>query len=145
VKNFARVGSSAQTGQSHGAGNNGDKAVATFPSRATGLCSLCGAQSRLGTASPRVADILPMFNCNAPGFSGNLIGESFASTLENHAHYPSLRKGRDSDLLAIIDCLVEQRIRCIAELLPGLGFDRAGIALYQRAAMSAFRDALPTN
>jgi hypothetical protein len=30
VKNFARVSSSAQTGQSHGAGNNGDRAAAAF-------------------------------------------------------------------------------------------------------------------
>jgi hypothetical protein len=145
MRNLARVGSSAQIGKSVSAGNNPEKAVATFPSRATGLCGLCGAQSRLGTASPRIADILPMWDCNAPEFAGNLIGESFASTLESHPRYPLLRKGRDADLLAIIDRLVEQRIRRIAELLPGFGFDGAGIALYRSAALNAFRSVFPTN
>jgi hypothetical protein len=98
-----------------------------------------------GVAGIRPRDLLPMFDSRTPDQSGGLAGESFAATLENHPRYPSLRKGRDADLLAIIDCLVEQRIRCIAELLPGLGFDGAGIALYQSAALSAFRAALPAN
>jgi hypothetical protein len=144
VKNLARVFcSSARTGKSVSAGNNPEKAVAAFPGCATGLSGLCGARSRLGTASPRVADILPMFDATCPRASGDLLGESLASTLENHPRYPSLRKKRDADLLATIDCLMEYRIRCIANLLPGLGFDGAGIALYRGAALSAFRIALP--
>ena len=146
MKSFARQGSSAQTGKLGSAGNNPNRAVATFPSRATGLCSLCGAQSRLGTASPRIADILPMFDCNAPEFAGNLAGESYASVLENHECYPDLRSRRDAKLLARLDRTVEQNIkRFAALLLPPLGFDEAGIVQYKSAALRAFRAALPTN
>ena len=140
MKNFARVScSSARTDQSQSVGNNSDSAAAVS-SRAAESGN-CGPGRRPG---PHLRDIQAMFDCCLPVTSGNLIGESFASTLENHARYPSLRKGRDADLLAIIDCLVEQRIRCIAELLPGLGFDGIGIALYRSAALSAFRAVLPS-
>jgi hypothetical protein len=40
----------------------------------------------------------------------------------------------------------EQKIKNFAALLlPPLGFDEAGIAVYRSAALSAFRAALPTN
>jgi hypothetical protein len=135
---------SAQTGKSVSAGSNPDKAAAVS-SRAAGFA---GGTSRSGAGfvpAPDLRDAQAMFDSGCPYQSGDLLGFSFASTLENHHRYPSLRKKRDADLLAIIDCLVEYRIRCIAKLLPGLGFDRAGIVLYQAAALSAFRAALPIN
>ena len=141
MKGFAHR-SSARTDKSHSVREkNGDDAAAVS-SRAAESGNLSGPGCRPG---PDLRDIHSMFDCCLPVTSGNLIGESFASTLENHARYPSLRKGRDADLLAIIDCLVEQRIRRIAKLLPGLGFDGTGIVLYQAAALSAFRSALPIN
>ena len=144
MKNFARVGSSAQTGQSHGAGNNGDRAAAAFH-RAAGLCGLCGAQSRLGTASPRIADILPMFDCNAPEFAGNLTGEAFAATVEGHPRYPALRSGRHRALFELLDDIVSNHINSIAGILQGLGFDEAGTKIYRSAALKAFSAVLPTN
>ena len=144
-KNFARFGSSARTGKLGSAGNNPNKAVAAFPGRATGLCSLCGAWATLGTASPRIADILPMWDCNAPEFAGNLAGESFAATLEGHPRYPNLRNGRDGALLKLLDVVVANHLDCLAELLCGLGFDEAGIAKYRSAALNAFRAVLPTH
>ena len=145
MKKFARFASSAQAGNSVSAGNNPDKAVATFPGRAIGLCGLCGAQSRLGTASPRVADILPMWDCNAPEFAGNLAGESFAATLENNPRYPALRSGRHRALFELLDDIVSNHINSIAGILQGLGFDEAGTKIYRSAALRAFRAVFPTN
>jgi len=141
VKNFARVCSSARTDKSPSVREKNSDNAAEVSYLAAESGNLCGPGRRPG---PHLRDI-QMFDCCLPVTSGNLIGESFASTLENHARYPSLRKGRDADLLAIIDCLVEQRIRRIAKLLPGLGFDGTGIVLYQAAALNAFRSALPIN
>ena len=87
-----------------------------------------------------------MFDCENPGRFGNLAGESYASVLENHERYPDLRSRRDAELLARLDRTVEQNIkRFAALLLPPLGFDEAGIAIYRSAAISAFRAALPAN
>ena len=139
MKSFARQGSSAQTGKLGSAGNNPNRAVATFPSRATGFESMnliCG----LVRASPHLA----LFDIEDPKRSGSLAGESYASVLENHPHYPRLRRVRDADLLALLDLTVETKIKTVsAFLLPPLGFDAEGIALYQSAAIAAFRDALP--
>jgi hypothetical protein len=144
VKNFARR-TSARTGQSHGAGNNGDRAVAIFPSRATGCESgnLCGPGHRPGPHL-RIDHIRALFDSENPTRSGSLTGESFAAVIENHPRYPSLRSVRDAKLLARLDRVVEQKIKCVG-LLQRFGFDEAGIALYQRAAITAFRAALPTN
>jgi hypothetical protein len=142
-KNFARFGPSARTGKLGSAGNNPNYAVAAFPGRATGLCGLCGAQSRLGTASRRVADILPMFDCNAPEFAGNLAGESFASVLENHPSYPNLRSGRHRALFERLDDIVADHIDSLAGILRGLGFDEVGAAIYRSAALTAFRASRP--
>jgi hypothetical protein len=143
VKNFARVGLSAQTGKSVSAGSNPDKAVATFPSRATGCeCgNLCGPGHRPG---PHLRDIQAMYDSEKPQESGSLCGESYASVLENHPLYPDLRRIRDAKLLARLDRVVEQKIKCVG-LLQRFGFDEAGIALYRSAALSAFRAALPAN
>jgi hypothetical protein len=64
--------------------------------------------------------------------------------MENHPRYPSLRRVRDAELLARLDRVVEQKIKCVG-LLQRFGFDEAGIALYHAAALSAFRAALPAN
>jgi hypothetical protein len=143
MKNFARVGSSAQTGQSHGAGNNGDKAVAAIPGCAIGLESgrlPCGPGRRC--LGPHLENIHAMFDSENPGRAGGLAGDSYASVLENHPRYPSLRRARDAALLARLDFAVEQKIKCVG-LLQQFGFDEAGIALYHAAALSAFRSALP--
>jgi hypothetical protein len=147
MKKFARVSwFSAQIGHSSGAESNRRDVGSGFPSP-RGRARAEPVTTRLDETNvrPRIADILPMFDATCPRASGDLIGESFASTLENHQRYPSLRKCRDADLLALLDCFVEQRIRGIAELLPGLGFDGAGIAVYKSAALGAFRAALPAN
>ena len=88
--------------------------------------------------------IRALFDSENPSRSGNLAGESYASVMENHPRYPSLRRVRDAKLIARLDRVVEQKIKCVG-LLQRFGFDEVGIALYQRAAISAFRAALPTN
>jgi hypothetical protein len=144
-ENFARVCSSARTGQSRRAReNNSDNAAeasylaAEFESgrlRGLGLC--------LG---PHLEHIPAMFDAENPGRAGGLAGESYASVLENHERYPSLRSARDAALLARLDRAVEQQIKNFAALLlPPLGFDEAGIRQYQSAAIGAFRAVLPTN
>jgi hypothetical protein len=85
-----------------------------------------------------------MFDSENPVRSGGLAGESYASVLENHPRYPSLRSARDAALLARLDRVVEQKIKCVW-LLKQFGFDEAGIALYHAAALSAFRAALPAH
>jgi hypothetical protein len=142
VKNFAR--SSAQKGPVAGVPKNSNRAAedSYLAAGFAGGNPKCGSGRR---PDPHLQDIQAMFDGGCPYQSGDFLGFSFASTFENHPRYPSLRKTRDADLLATIDCVVEYRIRCIAKLLPGLGFDGAGIALYRSAALSAFRAALPTN
>jgi len=78
-----------------------------------------------------------------PGRSGNLAGESFASTVENHPTYPLLRIGRDAALFEKIDDIVADHIDRIADLLSGLGFDKYGIKIYRAAALKAVRAAYP--
>jgi hypothetical protein len=96
-----------------------------------------------GVAGVRPCD-LSMFDADRPGRSGSLAGESYAAVLESHPRYPSLRRIRDAKLLARLDRVVEQKIKCVG-LLQQFGFDEAGIALYHAAALSAFRASLPTN
>jgi hypothetical protein len=103
--------------------------------------NLCGPGYRPG---PHLRDIQAMFDSENPGRSGDLAGESYASVLENHPRYPDLCSVRDAKLLARLDRVVEQKIKCVG-LLQQFGFDEAGIALYHAAALSAFRAALPTN
>jgi hypothetical protein len=142
MKNFARR-TSAQTGKSVSAGSNPDKAVAIFPSRATGFAggNLTSGPGRLG---PDLQNIASMFDSHNPIISGDLAGESYAAVLETHPRYASLRRIRDAELLARLDRVVEQKIKCVG-LLRQFGFDEAGIALYHAAALSAFRAALPAN
>jgi hypothetical protein len=142
VKNFARVGSSAQTGQSHGAGKNSDSAAAVSSRAADGVTSRNGAG--LFAPAPHLEYIHAMLDSENPASSGAMTGESYAAVFENHPRYPYLRRVRDANLLARLDRVVEQKIKC-AGLLRKFGFDEAGIAIYHAAALSAFRAALPTN
>jgi hypothetical protein len=143
VKSFARS-SSAQRGPVAGVPKNSDRA-AEDSYLAAGFAgeNSCGVGVIL---TPRLHEMQAMFDCENPGRAGNLSGESYASALENHPRYPDLRSVRDAELLARLDRTVEQNIkRFAALLLPPLGFDEAGIALYRSAALSAFRAVLPTN
>jgi hypothetical protein len=143
VKNFARVCSSARTDQSQSVREKNSDNAAEISYLAAESGNLCGPGSRPG---PHLRDIQAMFDCENPGRSGNLSGEIYASALENHPRYPSLRRARDAALLARLDRTVEQNIkRFAALLLPPLGFDEAGISQYRSAAIGAFRAALPTN
>jgi hypothetical protein len=83
------------------------------------------------------------FDAENPVRSGNLAGESFASTVENHPTYPLLRIGRDAALFEKIDDIVADHIDRIADLLSGLGFDEYGIEIYRAAALKAVRAAYP--
>jgi hypothetical protein len=142
VKSFARISCfSTQTDQSQRVGNNSDKAAAASY-RVAGFDG-GNPQCRPGRPGRHLEDIQAMFDCENPEESGSLTGEFYASTLENHPRYPKLSIRRDADLLAQIDRLVGRGIDCVAELLPGLGFDDAGIGLYRSAALSAFRAAVP--
>jgi hypothetical protein len=146
MRNLAR-GSSAQTANSGSGGNNPEKAMAAIPGCAIGFESgrlLCGLGRRC--LGPHLENIHAMFDAENPGRSGGLAGESYASVLENHPRYPSMRRARDAELIALLDRTVEQNIKRFATLLlPPLGFDEAGIAVYRSSALSAFRAALPTN
>ena len=147
MKNFARNGSSAQTANSGSGGNNPEKAMAAIPGCAIGFESgrlLCGLGQRC--LGPHLENIHSMLDAENPIRAGGLAGESYASVLENHPRYPSLRRARDAELLTRLDRAVEHQIRNFAALLlPPLGFDEAGILQYRSAALSAFRAALPTN
>jgi len=141
VKSFARS-SSAQKGPVAGVPKNSNRA-AEDSYLAAGFAggNLTSGPGRLG---PDIEYIQAMFDSENPERSGNLIGESYASFLENHSRYPDLRSVRDAKLLARLDRVVEQKIKCVG-LLQQFGFDEAGIALYHAAAISAFRAALPAN
>jgi hypothetical protein len=113
----------------------------------------CNACSVAQTARPGVvfiadtrprAAMLAMFDSATPYTSGNLAGESFAATLENHPRYPSLHSVRDAALLNRINSIVKDHFHRIVVLLPGLGFDEVGVTVYQKAALNAFRAAMPT-
>ena len=93
---------------------------------------------------PDLEIIQAMFDAENPGRAGGLVGDSYAAVLESHPRYPSLRSARDAALLARLDRIVEQKIKCVG-LLRQFGFDEAGIALYHAAALNAFRSALPAN
>jgi hypothetical protein len=141
VKIFAR--SSAWTDKSHSVREkNGDNsAAASYRVAEFESGSLCGPGRRPG---PHLRDIQAIFDSDNPSRAGSLAGESYASVLENHPRYPTLRSVRDAKLLARLDRVVEQKIKCVG-LLQQFGFDEAGIALYHAAALSAFRAALPAN
>jgi hypothetical protein len=141
VKNFLRAGSSAQTGKSVSAGNNPEKAVAAIPGCAIGFDSGLG----LRCLGPHLENIHAMLDANNPSRAGGLAGESYASVLESHSRYPSLRRSRDAQLLARLDRAIERHLKNFALLLPPLGFDEAGVAQYRSAALRAFRSVLPTD
>jgi hypothetical protein len=144
MKGFAHR-SFARTDESHSVREkNGDNsAAASYRAAESESENLGPGRHRPG---PRLEYILAMFDSENPERSGDLAGESYASTLENHPRYPYLRSVRDAKLLARLDFVVEHKIRNLAALLlPPLGFDEAGIAVYRSAALSAFRAALPTN
>ena len=143
MKNFARVGSSAQTGQSHGAGNNGDKAVAAIPGCAIGLSGRLPCGLRRLCLGPHLENINAMFDSENPVRSGGLAGASFATTLESNSRYPSLRSGRHRALFELLDDIVADHLSRIAPHLRGLGFDESGIVNYRAAALSVFRAARP--
>jgi hypothetical protein len=109
--------------------------------------NLIAAQCTVGAASLASwpCDLSSLFDSRAPELSGSLAGESFAATLENSARYPSLHQARHAALLRRVDSLVVDHLFYISALLPGLGFDGAGISAYQKAALSAFRAAIPSN
>jgi hypothetical protein len=146
VKNFARVGSSAQTGQSVSAGNNPDKAVATFPSRAIGfengnLNMRAGAKPGPHLGKNEMTDMaLMFFDSSCPQVSGSLAGDALAATLESHPRYPFL----SGALFERVDEIVVDHLDYLADLLlPGLGFDESGVEAYLAAALTAFRAARP--
>jgi hypothetical protein len=135
---------SAQTGKSVSAGNNPDKAVAVS-SRATGFDggNLISGPGRPGPDRRRLEYIQAMFDCENPGRSGNLAGESFAAVLESHPRYQKLRSSRHRALFERLDDIVANHID--RRIMLGLGFDEIGVAIYRNAALTAFRAARPTN
>jgi hypothetical protein len=93
-----------------------------------------------------IADMFPMFDRTAPRRSGELVGESFAKTIQSSACYSRLDPVRDAELLTRLQDCVRATVRSVAEnSLPGLGFDARSIDVYQTAAIKAFRDALPAS
>jgi hypothetical protein len=142
VKSFAR-GPSARTDQSQRVREkNSDRAAAVSSRAADGGTSRNGAG--LFAPAPHLEYIHAMFDSENPALSGSMTGESYAAVVENHVTYPHLRSARNADLLAQLDRVVEQKIKCVG-LLQKCGFDEVGIALYHAAALSAFRAALPTS
>jgi hypothetical protein len=95
---------------------NCDKAAAAAFARVAGFA---GENSGVKAAvlTPRLQEMQVMFDAENPGRSGGLAGESYASVLENHPRYPSLRRVRDAALLARLDRTVEQNIKRFAALL----------------------------
>ena len=144
MRNFAHR-SSVRADQSRGVREkNSDKAAAVSSRAADGGTSRNGAG--FFAPAPHLEYIQAMFNADNPGRAGGLAGDSYAFALESHPRYPSMRRARDAELIARLDRAVEQQIKNFAALLlPPLGFDEAGIALYRSAALSAFRAVLPTN
>jgi hypothetical protein len=143
VKNFARCSCiiAAQTGKSASAGNNPDRAAATSY-RAAGFDG-GSLQCRPGRPGRHLEIIQTMFDCENPGGSGDLAGESFAAALENHPRYPALRVNRHRALFKLLDDIVASHLSRIAPDLRGLGFDESGIKIYRDAALIAFRAARP--
>ena len=142
MKSFARS-SSAQKGPVAGVPKNSNRA-AEDSYLAAGFAggNLTSGPRRLG---PDLEIIPAMFDCDRPGRSGGLAGESFAATLENNPRYPALRSGRHRALFELLDDIVSNHINSIAEILQGLGFDEAGTKIYRSAALRAFRAVIPTN
>jgi hypothetical protein len=142
MKGFAHR-PSAQTDKSRRVREkNSDSAAAVSSRAADGVTSRNGAG--LFAPAPHLEYIHAMLDSENPASSGAMTGESYAAVFENHPRYPYLRRVRDANLLARLDRVVEQKIKC-AGLLRKFGFDEAGIAIYHAAALSAFRAALPTN
>jgi hypothetical protein len=79
---------SAQTGHSSGAGSNRRDIGGGFLPRGRARAETVTTRLDETNVRPRIADILPMFDATCPRASGDLIGESFASTLESHPRYP---------------------------------------------------------
>jgi hypothetical protein len=143
MKGFAHR-SSARTDQSRRVREkNSDNAAAASYRAADGGTSRNGAG--LFAPAPHLRDIQAMFDSENPGRSGDLAGESFAATLENHQRYTSLRSGRHAALFGLLDDIVANHIDSLAGILRGLGFDEVGTKIYRSAALSAFRAALPAN
>jgi len=139
-ENFARVCSSARTGQSRRVREKNSDSAAAVSSRAADF--ECGnLRSGPGRLGPDLEIIQAMFDCDRPGRSGGLAGESFAATLENHERYTSLRSGRHRALFERLDDIVANSID--RRIMLGLGFDEIGIAVYRAAALTAFRAARP--
>ncbi len=97
----------------------------------------------LGVRLRLAADVSPMFDSATPEFAGSLAGEALAATLENQPEYPKLCLRRHRALFARLDSATTAHFDRLAKLLPGLGFDEAGIVAYRDAAMAAFRVARP--
>jgi hypothetical protein len=132
-KNVARAScSSGQTGKSDSASSINNTDIRRQP-----LPSMPG-QSSLVTD-----DRILMFDIASPSRSGSLAGESFASVLECHAIYPSLRSDRDAALFARLDTVVAAYVISISGILDGLGYNQAAIGIYRTAALAAFRAARP--
>jgi hypothetical protein len=142
MKNFARYSLSAQTANSGSGGNNPEKAVAAIPGCATEF-DVGNLKSGPGRLGPDLEIIQAMFDCDRPGRSGGLAGESFAATLERHPRYPNLRSRRHAALLRRLDDLVASHINSMTGILQGLGFDEAGTKIYRSSALRAFRSVLP--
>jgi hypothetical protein len=141
MKTFARFSCfSAQTGKSASAGNNPDRAVAAS-FRATGFDG-GNLTCRPGQPGRHLEIIQAMFDSENPGRAGNLAGESFAATLENHPRYPALRSGRHRALLKRCDDIVANHIDM--KLFHALGFDEVGVEIYRAASLAAFRAARPS-
>lgn len=139
MRSFAR--SSAQTDQSRRVREKNSDSAAEDSYLAAGFDggNLCGPGYRPG---PHLQDVQAMFDCENPGLSGNLAGESFAATLENNPRYPALRSGRHRALFERLDDIVANHID--RRLMLGLGFDEIGIVIYRAAALTAFRAARPS-
>jgi hypothetical protein len=146
VKSFARR-SSAQRGPVAGVPKNSNSAAeasylaAGFESG--NLNMRAGAKPGPHLGKNEMTDMALMFDSSCPQVSGNLAGESFASTVENHRTYPLLQIGRDDALFEKIDDIVADHIDRIADLLSGFGFDEYGIEIYRAAALKAVRAAYP--
>jgi hypothetical protein len=87
--------------------------------------------------------LLPMFDCEQPDHAGGLAGEFLASAIEGHPRYPYLDPVRDARLFRRASKAAGATIEKVACLLPGLGFDEAGLVIWKLAAMSAYQAALP--
>jgi hypothetical protein len=142
MKGFARC-SSAQKGPVAGVPKNSNRA-AEDSYLAAGFAgeNSCGVGVIL---TPRLREMQALFDCENPCRSGGLAGFSFATTLESHPRYPTLRRRQHRALFELLDDAVADHLSRLAPLLRGLGFDEPGITIYRAATLTAFRAAFPTN